>query len=84
MLVRCGVGPCPAAYRNAVREQKLATELRAAAKERDFYLQQVGAGSLLKAREYCMLKRKHCWFRASFLSPGEQVQGAESISKVKE
>jgi len=36
---------CTAAYRNAVREQKLATELRAAAKERDFYLQQVGMGA---------------------------------------
>ena len=38
-----------AAYQKAVREQKLALELAAATRERDFYLKQVDAGKALDA-----------------------------------
>lgn len=42
---------CNAAYKNAIREQKLALELSAAKRERDFYLSKVDKSRALSSIE---------------------------------
>lgn len=45
------LGGCPAAYQNAVRDQKLAHEISTAKRERDFYLSRVSRAKAITAQE---------------------------------
>lgn len=61
----------PAAYQNAVREQRLAQEVSAATRERDFYLSQVNRAKGIAAQEERKRKVPQCCMLARRTSPKE-------------
>jgi hypothetical protein len=63
-----------AAYKKAIREQKLALEISAAKRERDFYLKKVDQSRALSSIEERMKKVTSYCYR--FIFPGTTIYGA--------
>lgn len=62
----CAAHGCAAAYQKAVREQRLAAEISAAKRERDFYLSRVDRAKAVAAQ--AERKRKVCCQADAWLS----------------